>query len=335
MGSWRRNNRSLPAPGPRFWRGEATPSTRRLRRPPPWAASPRRWMASAALCSPPWMRPRRTRVTRPTHPGGAPTVGEIFRNPDLARALEAIAKEGRDAFYKGTLAKRILDTSTKFGGTMAADDLAEFAAEWVDPISTDYRGWTVYEMPPNEQGIAALMMLNIVSSFPLGEWGHNSVATLHAMIEAEKLAYAHIITSVHDPRFAEVPRKGMTSPAHGRSRPALLDPAKANCNVGPGTPPYAGSDTTYLSAVDRDGNMVSLIQSNFSLWGSGIAVEGGGFVLHNRGALFTLDPKHPNVLAPRKRPLHTIIPALMVKGDVRIPFGIMAGFNQAHAHAQL
>jgi gamma-glutamyltranspeptidase/glutathione hydrolase len=266
--------------------------------------------------------------------GRAPAVGEIFRNPDLAGALEEIARGGRDALYKGALAKRILDTSDKLGGTMAADDLAEFTAEWVDPISTDYRGWTVYEMPPNEQGIAALMMLNIVSGFPLGEWGHNSVATLHAMIEAKKLAYADMISYVGDPRFAEVPTKGMISPAYGRSRAALIDPAKANCNVGPGMPPYTGSDTTYLSTVDRDGNMVSLIQSNFSYWGSGIAVEGGGFVLHNRGALFTLDRDHPNVLAARKRPLHTIIPALMAKGDVRIAFGIMGGFNQAQAHAQ-
>ncbi len=163
----------------------------------------------------------------------APAVGEIFRNLDLARALEEIAKEGRDAFYKGTLAKRILDTSNRLGGTLAADDLAEFASEWVDPISTDYRGWTVYEMPPNEQGIAALMMLNIVGGFPLGEWGHNSVATLHAMIEAKKLAYADMISYVGDPRFAEVPTKGMISPAYGRSRAALIDPAKANCNVGP------------------------------------------------------------------------------------------------------
>jgi gamma-glutamyltranspeptidase / glutathione hydrolase len=266
--------------------------------------------------------------------GRAPVVGEIFRNPDLAGALAEIAKGGRDAFYKGALAKRILDTSTRLGGTMAADDLADFTAEWVDPISTDYRGWTVYEMPPNEQGIAVLMMLNIMSSFPLGEWGHNSVASLHAMIEAKKLAYADMINYVGDPRFAEVPTKAMISPAYGRSRAALIDPAKANCNVGPGTPPYAGSDTTYLATVDRDGNMVSLIQSNFSLWGSGIAVEGGGFVLHNRGALFTLDPMHPNELAPRKRPLHTIIPALMAKGDARIAFGIMGGFNQAQAHAQ-
>jgi gamma-glutamyltranspeptidase / glutathione hydrolase len=266
--------------------------------------------------------------------GHAPEVGEIFRNPDLADALAEIADGGRDVFYKGALAKRILDTSTKFGGTMAADDLADFEPEWIDPISSDYRGWTVYEMPPNEQGIAALMMLNIMSSFPLGEWGHNSIASLHAMIEAKKLAYADMINYVGDPRFAEVPTKGMISPAYGRSRAALIDAAKANCNVGPGTPPYAGSDTTYLATVDRDGNMVSLIQSNFSLWGSGVAVEGGGFVLHNRGALFTLDPMHPNVLAPRKRPLHTIIPALMAKGGIRIAFGIMGGFNQAQAHAQ-
>src|SRR5215471_8086499 len=163
--------------------------------------------------------------------GRAPTVGEIFRNPDLAAALEEIAKGGRNAFYKGALAKRILDTSSKLGGTMTADDLSEFAAEWIDPISTDYRGWTVYEMPPTSRGIAALMMLNIMSTFPLGQWGHNSVTTLHAMIEAKKLAYADMISYVGDPRFAEVPTKGMISPAYGRNRAALIDLKKANCNV--------------------------------------------------------------------------------------------------------
>jgi gamma-glutamyltranspeptidase / glutathione hydrolase len=272
-------------------------------------------------------------------PGGrAPAVGEIFRNRALAGALQEIAMDGRDAFYKGAIAKRIIDTSNRLGGTMAAGDLADFAAEWVDPVSTDYRGWTVYELPPHEQGIAALMMLNIMSGFPLDRWGANKVNTLHAMIEAKKLAYADMINYVGDPRFAEVPVKGMLSPEYGRTRAALIDPRKANCDVGPGNPPYAGSDTTYLSTVDRDGNMVSLIQSNFSLWGSGLGVEGGGFVLHNRGALFTLDAASPNVLAPRKRPLHTIIPALMTKGQVpnqiRIAFGIMGGFNQAQAHAQ-
>jgi gamma-glutamyltranspeptidase/glutathione hydrolase len=263
-----------------------------------------------------------------------PEVGEIFRNPDLAGSLEAIAQGGSEAFYKGAIAKRILDTSGKLGGTMTADDLAEFAPEWVDPIATDYRGWTVYEMPPNEQGIAALMMLNIMSAAPIKQWGHNSVPALHLEIEAKKLAYADMIRYVGDPRFAKVPVKGMISAEYGRERGKLIDPAKANCAVGPGTPPYLGSDTTYLSTVDRDGNMVSLIQSNFGLFGSGIGVEGGGFVLHNRGALFTLEPGHPNQLAGRKRPLHTIIPALMTHGDVRIAFGIMGGFNQAQAHAQ-
>jgi gamma-glutamyltranspeptidase/glutathione hydrolase len=278
------------------------------------------------------LNPEAARVFLPD--GRAPAVGVIFRNPELAAALEAIASGGRDAFYKGPLARRILGTSERLGGSMTADDLAEFAAEWVEPLSTGYRGWTVYELPPNEQGIAALMMLNIMSTFPLGEWGHNSLDTLHAMIEAKKLAYADMLNFVGDPRFADAPVQGLISPAYGRRRAALIDPDKANCKVGPGMPPYAGSDTTYLTAVDRDGNMVSLIQSNYSSWGSGIAVEGGGFVLHNRGALFSLDPNSPNVLAPRKRPLHTIIPALMAKGDVRIAFGIMGGFNQAQAHAQ-
>jgi gamma-glutamyltranspeptidase/glutathione hydrolase len=189
-------------------------------------------------------------------------------------------------------------------------------------------------MPPSEQGIAALMMLNIMSASPIKQWGHNSVQALHMEIEAKKLAYADMIRYVGDPRFAKVPVQGMISAEYGRERGKLIDPAKANCQVGPGTPPYKGSDTTYLSTVDRDGNMVSLIQSNFGFFGSGVGVEGGGFVLHNRGALFTLELGHPNQLAGRKRPLHTIIPALMAKGDVRIAFGIMGGFNQAQAHAQ-
>jgi gamma-glutamyltranspeptidase/glutathione hydrolase len=268
-------------------------------------------------------------------PGGrAPKVGDMFRNPDLASSLDEIARGGKEAFYKGPLATRMLATSTKHGGTLAADDLAEFAPEWVDPISTNYHDWTVYEMPPSEQGIAALMMLNMMETFPLASWGHNSVRALHTMIEAKKLAYADMITYVADPRFAKVPVAGMISRDYGRERAALIDPARANCSVGPGRPPYTGSDTTYLATVDRDGNMVSLIQSNYGLFGSGVGVEGGGFVLHNRGALFSLDPKHPNALAGRKRPLHTIIPALMTKGDIRIAFGIMGGFNQAQAHAQ-
>ncbi|MBV9970802.1 MAG: gamma-glutamyltransferase, partial [Xanthobacteraceae bacterium] len=162
----------------------------------------------------------------------------------------------------------------------------------------------------------------------------NSVEALHLEIEAKKLAYADMLRYVADPRFAKVPVTGMISADYGRERAKLVDPAHANCNVGPGKPPYPGSDTTYLATVDRDGNMVSLIQSNFGLFGSGIAVEGGGFVLHNRGALFSLERGEPNELAGRKRPLHTIIPAMMNRGSVRIAFGIMGGFNQAQAHAQ-
>ena len=266
--------------------------------------------------------------------GRAPSVGEMFRNPDLAVSLEALARGGKDAFYKGALAQRILATSGKHGGTLAADDLAEYAPEWVDPTSTTYHGWTVYEIPPSDQGIAALMMLNIMEQFPLASWGHNSVRSLHTVIEAKKLAYADLAAYVADPRFATVPVAGMLSAGYARDRAMLIDPARANCNVGPGRPPYTGSDTIYLATADRDGNMVSLIQSNYAQFGSGVGVEGGGFVLHNRGGLFTLDPAHPNALAGRKRPLHTLIPALMTNGDIRIAFGIMGAFNQALAHAQ-
>ena len=237
---------------------------------------------------------RDAEATRVFLPGRrAPQVGEIFRNPDLAASLAEIAKDGSDAFYKGAIAQRVLATSARLGGTMAGDDLADFAAEWVDPIATDYRGWTVYELPPNEQGIAALMMLNIMSTAPLDKWGHNSVEALHLEIEAKKLAYADMLRYVADPRFAKVPVAGMISAEYGRERAKLVDPAHANCSVGPGTPPYPGSDTTYLATVDREGNMVSLIQSNFGLFGSGVAVEGGGFVLQNRGALFSLELGHP------------------------------------------
>src|SRR5205085_922883 len=184
----------------------------------------------------------------------APRVGEMFRNPDLAVSLEALARGGKDALYKGALAQRILATSAKHGDTLAADDLAEYAPEWVDPISTTYHGWTVYEIPPSDQGIAALMMLNIMEQFPLASWGHNSVRSLHTMIEAKKLAYADMITYVADPRFAKVPVAGMLSAAYARDRAMLIDPARANCNIGPGRPPYAGSDTIYLATADRDGN---------------------------------------------------------------------------------
>ena len=268
--------------------------------------------------------------------GRVPVAGELFRNPDLAWTYKEIARGGATAFYKGAISKKMLATFENHGGTMTAADLAEFDGEWVDPISTTYHGWTVYELPPNGQGIAALEMLNIMEQFPLAEAGHNSVKALHLMIEAKKLAYADMQRYDADPRFAKIPVAAMRSKAYAAERAKLIDAAHANCHVPAGTPQGTDNGTTYLSVVDRDGNMISLIQSNYSTvgFGSGIAVGGAGFVLHNRGGGFTLDKTSPNVLAGRKRPLHTIIPAFMEKDDVRVAFGIMGGWNQAQAHAQ-
>src|SRR5207253_6506339 len=222
--------------------------------------------------------------------------------------------------------------SREFGGTMAADDLAQFTPEWVDPVSTTYRGWTIYELPPNGQGMAALEMLNIMETAPASPEGSSSVAALHYKIEAMKLAYADLRRYNADPRFAKVPVQGLLSKEYAQERARLIDPNKASCETGAGKPP--ASETTYLSVVDREGNIVSLIQSNYETFGSGITVRGMGFVLQDRGALFSLDPASPNVLAPRKRPFHTIIPAFMEKGDQHIGFGIMGGPNQPLAHAQ-
>ena len=264
--------------------------------------------------------------------GKVPEVGQIFRNPDLATALRLLAKDGAAAFYKGDIAQAVLATSREFGGTMAADDLARFTPEWVDPISTTYRGWTVYELPPNGQGMAALEMLNIMETAAASAEGSSSVGALHLKIEAMKLAYADLRRYNADPRFAKVPVRGLLSKEYAEERARLIDPTKAKCEIAAGKPP--ASETTYLSVVDREGNIVSLIQSNYESFGSGITVRGMGFVLQDRGALFSLDPSSPNVLAPRKRPFHTIIPAFMEKGDQHIGFGIMGGANQPLAHAQ-
>ena len=264
--------------------------------------------------------------------GKPPAVGQVFQNRDLAKALQSVAQNGAAAFYKGDIARAILSTSKHLGGTMAADDLAEFSPEWVEPVSTTYRDWTVYELPPNGQGMAALEMLNIMETSPPSPDGPLSVAELHKKIEAMKLAYADLERYNADPRFAKVPVKGMLSKQYAKERAKLIDPDKANCAVAAGSPPM--SDTTYLSVVDREGNIVSLIQSNYESFGSGIVVRGMGFVLQDRGALFSLDPQSPNALAPRKRPFHTIIPAFMEHGDQHVGFGIMGGANQPLAHAQ-
>jgi len=270
--------------------------------------------------------------------GHAPKTGEVFHNPELARSLEEVGRQGRDAFYRGRIGQSIVKLSQSQGGTMSAADLAEFQPEWVDPISTTYRGWTVYELPPNGQGIAALEMLNLMERFPLNEYGHNSADALHVEIEAKKLAYADLIRYIGDPRFSSIPVKQLLSKELAAERAQKIDKEHAHCDVLPSQlTKYLsslGKDTTYLTAIDKDGNIVSLIQSNFAGFGTGLVAPETGFALQNRGALFTLTANQPNSLEPRKRSLHTIIPAFMEKGDVKIGFGIMGGFNQAQAHAQ-
>lgn len=267
-------------------------------------------------------------------PGGEkPKTGEVFRNPDLARAMRLIADEGADAFYKGEIAKAILRTSEERGGVYSADDLADWQPEWVEPIRVHYRDWDVYEIPPNGQGIAALIMLNLMERFEPGPEGPNSAEETHKRIEAMKLAYADLYRYVGDPNFADIPVAGMLDEAYAAERAKLIDPNKAHCSVEAGEPNF--SDTTYLAVVDREGNIASWIQSLSGSWGSGVLVDGMGFHLQNRGGGFRLEEDHPSTLEPRKRPFHTIIPGFMRRGDQAIGFGIMNGPNQPQAHAQL
>jgi len=268
----------------------------------------------------------------------APRAGEVFRNPDLAGSLRLIAEHGRDGYYKGKTAEAVLTISREQGGTMTAADLAEFQPEWVTPIKTTYRGWNVYEIGPNTQGISALMMLNLMEQYPMGRYGFHSADALHVMIEAKKLAYADMLRYVGDPKFSRIPVDALLSKPRGADRAKLIDAAKAACRVEPakltGVTDAQGSDTIYMSVIDKDGNIVSLIQSNYSGFGSGLVPPGAGFMLQNRGGLFSLEKSAPNTLEPRKRPLHTIIPAFMENGERRIGFGIMGGWNQGQAHAQ-
>jgi gamma-glutamyltranspeptidase/glutathione hydrolase len=264
----------------------------------------------------------------------APKVGEVFRNSELAGALELVAREGGQAFYRGAIAQAILRTSERLGGTLRAEDLSEFEAEWVQPIATQYRDWTVYELPPNGQGIAVLEMLNLMERFPLGRYAPQSADALHLKIEAQKLAYQDLRRFLADPRFAKIPVAGLLSKEYAAERARRINPKRAGCDPRPGNPSWGAGDTIYLSVVDKEGNIASLIQSLYLGFGSGILVEGMGFHLQNRGGLFEMDPQHPNALQPRKRPFHTIIPGFMENGDLHIGFGIMGGLNQAQAHAQ-
>jgi len=268
----------------------------------------------------------------------APKPGDLFKNPALASSLRQIAEHGRDAFYDGPMTETMVKFLDAHGGTHTLKDFRDFQPEWVEPVSTTYRGWTVYELPPNGQGIAALSMLNIMEHFPMAQYGHNSVDALHVMIEAKKLAYADMYKYVGDPRFTPIPTKELISKDLADKRAKLIDMKKASCQVVPSNISAElnkhGNSTIYLSTIDKDGNIVSLIQSNYAGYGTGLVAPGLGFSFQDRGAGFQLTPGLPNSLAGHKRPLHTIIPAFMEKGDIHIGFGIMGGWNQAQAHAQ-
>ena len=268
----------------------------------------------------------------------APKPGDLFKNPALANSLRKIAANGRDAFYNGPMTETMVKFLNAHGGVHTLEDFRDFQPEWVEPVSTTYHGWTVYELPPNGQGIAALSMLNIMENFPLAQYGHNSVDTLHILIEAKKLAYSDMYKYVGDPRFTPIPTKELISKDLGAKRAKLIDMKKASCQVVPSDIEAEldkhGNSTIYLSTVDKNGNIVSLIQSNYGGYGTGFVAPGLGFSFQNRGAGFQLRPGLPNSLAGHKRPLHTIIPAFMEKGDLHIGFGIMGGWNQAQAHAQ-
>ena len=264
--------------------------------------------------------------------GGAPGVGERWRSQDHATTLREIARTGAASFYTGDLADRIAGHAARTGGFLSAADLAGHTSTWVDPISTNYRGYDVWEIPPNGQGIAALLALNILEGFELEALERTSAASFHLQIEAVKLALTDAHRHVADPERAEVPTEQLLSREYAAARRALIGPEALLPE--PGDP--RGSDTVYLCAADRDGMMVSFIQSNFHGFGSHIVVPGTGIALQNRGVGFSLDPAHPNVLEPGKRPFHTIIPGFLTEGGAAVgPFGVMGGHMQAQGHVQV
>lgn len=268
--------------------------------------------------------------------GRAPRAGEIFRNPDLASTLEKIAEGGRDAYYKGEIA-RVIDEYCKGAGCyLRYEDLAAHRSTWVEPVSTDYRGYQVWELPPNGQGIAALQMLNILEAYNLREMGHNSADYLHHLVEAKKLAFADRAKFYADPDFGKIPVEELISKEYARERRRLIDPLKAIRDVPPGDPRLQNGDTIYLTVADKDRNMISLIQSNYMGFGSGLVPDGLGFGLQNRGALFTLEEGHLNRYEPGKRPFHTIIPAFVTReGKPFMSFGVMGGDMQPQGHVQI
>jgi len=268
--------------------------------------------------------------------GRAPREGEIWRNPALADTYARIAAEGRDVFYRGDLARVIARTVQDAGGFLSCDDLAAHRSEWVEPVGADYRGVTLWELPPNGQGIAALQILNILEGFDVAGMGFGSADHIHHFVEAKKLAFEDRARFYADPDFAAAPVDWLVSESYAAERRALIDPARAARRYDHGHPPLDRGDTIYLTTADADGMMVSLIQSNYRGMGSGVCPEGLGFGLQDRGELFTLEEGHPNVYAPGKRPFHTIIPAFLTRGDEPwVSFGVMGGATQPQAHAQI
>jgi gamma-glutamyltranspeptidase/glutathione hydrolase len=268
--------------------------------------------------------------------GKAPAKGEVFRNPRLADTYRKIAEGGRDAFYRGEIAATIERYLSENGGFLSAADLADHKSEWVEPLSSGYRGYEVWELPPNGQGIAALQMLNILEDYDIAAMGFGSADYLHVLVETKKLVYADRARYYTDPQFEEVPVDWLLSADYAAQRRGLIDMRRAADAVEAGAAPIEHGDTIYLAVADREGNMVSLIQSNFSGMGSGMTPPGLGFILQNRGELFSLDPVHANVYAPGKRPFHTIIPAFVTRaGEPWLAFGVMGGAMQPQGHVQV
>ncbi|NLA58560.1 MAG: gamma-glutamyltransferase [Firmicutes bacterium] len=267
-------------------------------------------------------------------PGGrAVRAGEIFTCPDQARTLRLIGESKGEAFYRGELADAIVDYAAKTGGFLTKEDLAQHEPEWVKPVSINYRGYDIWEIPPNGQGIAALLALNILEGFELASYPHLSSAHLHLVIEAMKLAFADVYRYVADPQFTDIPLAGLLSKDYAEKRRSLIDSEKALPAPEPGDPT---GDTVYLCTADSDGRMVSFIQSNYMGFGSGVVVPGTGISLQNRGCGFSLEDGHPNVYAPGKRPFHTIIPSFITKDGIPLAaYGVMGADMQPQGHMQV
>lgn len=268
--------------------------------------------------------------------GRAPAKGDIFRNPKLANTMAKLASGGRDVFYKGEIAQTIAAFMKEHDGFLSERDFADHQSEWVETVSTNYRGYDVWELPPNGQGIAVLQMLNILEGFDIKGMGFGSQEYIHHLVEAKKLAFEDRAKFYADPAFNKIPVQGLISKKYAESRRKLINPGKAAKTYDAGNPSLDQGDTIYMTVADREGRMVSLIQSNYRGFGSGMAPESLGFVLQNRGELFTLAEGHFNSYAPHKRPFHTIIPAFITKdGKPFISFGVMGGAMQPQGHVQI